>query len=485
MEVDGFMRLKLIFHVIGGLLIFLGVSMLFPLMVGLYYGESDGLDFFFLASLTISSGLLIYHFLRTPLDIRYREGFAIVTISWILISAIGAIPFRTTGVLTNFADAFFESISGFTTTGATVIISLENVSHTILFWRSLSHWIGGMGIIVMSLAILPELAGKMQLFKAEVPGPMHERLRPRIRETAKILCYVYLSLTLLQIILLYLNGLHLFDAIIHSLGTVSTGGFSSRTLSIRAYNSGVIHWIVTLFMFLAGVNLALYYQAFRGRLRVIWRDTEFKVYTGIILVVTLIITVNLRLHVYTDLYQSLKYAAFQVVSIITTTGYSVVDYDIWPPLARWLLLILMFIGGCAGSTAGGIKVIRVYALVKKCWCELIKLRHPRAVTRLTVGRKVIPDEISSGILGFFFLYIFVFAISVICLTSYGIDLVSSISAVAATLGNIGPGLELVGPLNSFISLPNAAKYLLSGCMLLGRLEIYTVLVFLFSGLYRK
>lgn len=482
---DKFMRLKVISHIIGGLLIFLGVSMLLPMIVGLYYGEKDALDFFFLALVTIPTGLLIYRIFKTSLDIRYREGFAIVTISWILLSAVGSIPFMTTGVFDNFADAFFESISGFTTTGATVIMSLENISHTILFWRSLSHWIGGMGIIVMSLAILPELAGKMQLFKAEVPGPMHERLRPRIRETAKILIWVYLSLTLIQVILLYLNDLSLFDAIIHSLGTVSTGGFSSRTLSIRAYNSGIIHWIVTLFMFLAGVNLALYYQAFRGRLSVIWRDTEFKVYTGIIVFVTLLITINLRLNVYQDLYQSLKYAAFQVVSIITTTGYSVVDYDIWPPLSRWLLLILMFIGGCAGSTAGGIKIIRVYALVKKCGSELFKLRHPRAVTRLTIGQKVISDEVSTGILEFFFLYIFVFAISVLCLTSYGIDLISSISAVAATLGNIGPGLELVGPLNSFISLPNAAKYLLSGCMLLGRLEIYTVLVFLFSGLYRK
>lgn len=479
------MRISVILHIIGSLLILLGLSLFLPAFVGVYYGESDAGVFFTLGMIILPTGFVIYRLFRSPLNISYFEGFAIVTISWVLISLIGAIPFIMTGVLRNFADAFFESISGFTTTGATVIMSLESLSKTLIFWRSLSHWIGGMGIIVMTMAILPELAGKMQLFKAEVPGPIHERLRPRLRETARTLWWVYLTLTILQIILLYLNGLNLFEAIIHSFGTVSTGGFSSRTLSVRAYNSDSVYWVVTIFMFLAGVNLALYYQAFRGKVRVIFQDAEFKIYTGIVVLFTLLITINLRLNIYHDLYQSLKFAAFQVVSIITTTGYSVVNYDIWPPLARWLLLILMFIGGCAGSTAGGIKIIRVYALIKKCRLELFKLRHPRAVTHLTIGNQFISDEVSTGILEFFFLYIFVFVISVICLTSYGINLVSSISAVAATLGNIGPGLELVGPLKSFMPLPDMAKYLLSGCMLMGRLEIYTVLVFLFTGFSKK
>ncbi|MCK4261404.1 MAG: TrkH family potassium uptake protein [Halanaerobiales bacterium] len=478
------MRIKVILHIVGALLILLGVSLFLPFLVGIYYGEGDALIFLYLSFLVLIIGLIFYYLFRSSLDIRYQEGFAIVTISWTIISLIGAIPFIKTGTLTNYANAFFESVSGFTTTGATVIMSLENVSHTILFWRSLSHWIGGMGIIVMSLAILPELAGKMQLFKAEVPGPMHDRLKPRIRETARTLWWIYLSLTVIQLILLYLNGLSLFDAIIHSFGTVSTGGFSSRTLSVRAYNSSAVDWIVTLFMFLAGVNLALYYRAFKGRISVFWRDQEFKVYTGIVLMFTLLITVNLRMNLYSNLYKSLKYAAFQVVSIITTTGYSLVDYDAWPPLSRWLLLILMFIGGCAGSTAGGIKIIRIYALIKKCRLELFRLRHPRAVTQLRIGKNRISDEISAGILEFFFLYILIFTISVVYLTSYGIDMVSSISAVAATLGNIGPGLELVGPLNSFMPLPDGAKYLLSGCMLMGRLEIYTVLAFFFGGFTR-
>ncbi|AZR72769.1 potassium transporter [Anoxybacter fermentans] len=479
------MRIKVILHIIGGLLILLGFSLMFPVIVGLYYGETDAIDFLLLALFILPSGFVIYYLFRSPLDIRYPEGFLIVTISWLVVSVVGAIPFITTHTLTNFADAFFESVSGFTTTGATVIMSLEHVSQTILFWRSLSHWMGGMGIIVMSMAILPELAGKMQLFKAEVPGPMHERLKPRIRETARTLFWIYFSLTVIQLILLYLNGMSLFDAIIHSFGTVSTGGFSSRTLSVRAYNSDAVDWIVTIFMFLAGVNLALYYQTFRGKVKVIFKNQEFRVYTGIVLTFTLFITINLRLNVYQNLYQSFKYAAFQVVSIITTTGYSIVDYDIWPPLSHWLLLLLMFIGGCAGSTAGGIKIIRIYTLIKKCRLELFKLRHPRAVNRLTIGKDPISEEVSTGILEFFFLYILVFAITVICLTSYGVDLISAISAVAATLGNIGPGLELVGPLNSFMPLPNTVKFILSGCMLMGRLEIYTVLVVIFSGFSKK
>lgn len=479
------MRLKVILHIIGALLIFLALSLFITMGVGLYYGERDALDFLQLGIVVLPVGWLLYAIFRTPMDLRYFEGFAIVTLSWVLIPAIGAIPFITTGTLTNFADAFFESVSGFTTTGATVILSLENVSQTILFWRSLSHWIGGMGIIVMTLAILPELAGKMQLFKAEVPGPMHERLQPRIRETARTLWWIYVSLTVIQLVLLYLNGLSFFDAIIHSFGTVSTGGFSSRTLSVRAYNSEIVDWITTTFMFIAGVNLALYYEVFRGHVSKLWRDPEFRVYTAIIVVFIMVISINISLQVYGDFFKSLRLAAFQVVSVITTTGYSIVDYDIWPDFSRWLLLLLMFIGGCSGSTAGGIKVIRIYALVKKCRLELFKLRHPRAVTQLTIGNKRISDEVSTGILEFFFLYMFVFALSVICLTSYGIDLVSSISAVAATLGNIGAGLELVGPMNSYLPLPDAGKYLLSGCMLMGRLEIYTVLVFLFSGLSRK
>ncbi len=479
------MRLKVVFNMLGVILLFIGASMILPIIVSIYYREIDGVAFIVAMGFTISIGRILQCFTFSQEKIRHREGFAIVTLGWLVISIFGAIPFLLDGVFDNFVDAFFESVSGFTTTGATVIMSLESLSNTILFWRSLIHWLGGIGIIVMSIAVLPELAGSMQLFKAEVPGPVHERLKPRIRQTAKTLWVVYLLLTLLQILILYLNEMPLFDAIIHSFGTVSTGGFSSRTLSVRAYDSVIIELIMAFFMFLAGINLTIHYQVLTGDTKILFKDKELRFYIFIVGMAIFLITINLRLQVYKDFIDALKYAAFQVTSIISTSGFATVDYDIWPPFSRGILLILMFIGGCAGSTAGGIKVIRIYALMKKGFQELYKLVHPRAVTSLKIGNRAISEEVSTSILGFFFLYIIVFVLSTITLTSFGIDLVSAISAVAATLGNIGPGLGLIGPLNTYVSLPTICKLLLSFCMILGRLEIYTVLVFLLSGFWRK
>ncbi|SJZ88686.1 TrkH family potassium uptake protein [Selenihalanaerobacter shriftii] len=479
------MRLKIVFNILGKLLIFVGLAMVLPLLVALFYREIDVLSFVVSMGLTISIGKIMQKFSFSQQEIRHREGFAIVTLGWILISIFGAIPFMLSGIFDNFVDAFFESVSGFTTTGATVIMSLESLSHSILFWRSLSHWLGGMGIIVMSIAILPELAGSMQLFKAEVPGPVHDRLRPRIKETAKTLWVIYLLLTVIQILLLWLNEMPIFDAVIHAFGTVSTGGFSSRTLSVRAYDSLIIEGIMVAFMFLAGTNFTLHYQVLRGNIKALFNNKEFRFYLFLVSTAIILITINLRLQVYKSLIESIRYAAFQTLSIISTAGFATVDYDIWPPFSRGILLVLMFIGGSAGSTAGGIKVIRIYALMKKGFQELYKLIHPRAVTSLKIGNRAVSEEVSTSILGFFFLYIIVFVVAAITLTSFGIDIVSSVSAVAATLGNIGPGLGLIGPLKTYISLPVTGKLLLSFCMLLGRLEIYTVLVFMLSGFWRK
>ncbi|MBM7623399.1 TrkH family potassium uptake protein [Sporohalobacter salinus] len=479
------MRLKIIFNILGKLLIFAGLAMLLPLAVALFYREVDALSFLVSMGLTISVGKIMQKFSCSQQEIRHREGFAIVTLGWILISLFGAIPFMLSGVFDNFVNAFFESVSGFTTTGATVILSLESLSHSILFWRSLSHWLGGMGIIVMSIAILPELAGSMQLFKAEVPGPVNDRLRPRIKETAKTLWVIYILLTIAQIFFLFLNDMSLFDAILHSFGTMSTGGFSSRTLSVRAYDSLIIEAIMVFFMFLAGTNFTLHYQVLQGNIKALFNNKEFRFYLFLVSTAILLITVNLRLQVYKGWLQSIRYAAFQTLSIMSTAGFATVDYDIWPPFARGILLVLMFIGGCAGSTAGGIKIIRIYALMKKGFQELYKLIHPRAVTSLKIGNRAVSEEVSTSILGFFFLYIIVFVVAAITLTSFGIDLISSISAVAATLGNIGPGLGLIGPLNTYVPLPTVGKLLLSFCMLLGRLEIYTVLVFMLAGFWRR
>ena len=474
------MNIRGILNIMGSLLMIIALAMVIPVLVGIYYHEKDAIAFIFTSGLTFLSGVLFKCInYDKKIGFQYKDGFVVVTMGWLIVSIFGGIPFILTGVLTNPIDAFFESVSGFTTTGATVIMYLENLSHTILFWRSLTHWLGGMGIIVMAIAILPELAGNMHLFKREVPGPFSDRIKPRIKDTAKTLWFIYLILTFVEIILLYLNGISLFDAVIHSFGTISTGGFSSNSLSIKLYNSLTIEIIITIFMFLAAVNFKLLYIGFSGGIKKMFRDEELRFYVLILVVTSLLIFLNLEMQMYDNTLKSLKNSVFQVVSLSSTTGFATVDYDTWPSFSRWFLLVLMFVGGCAGSTSGGIKVIRIRILFKKVTGELQRLLHPNIVKKIKVNNKVLPDVVSTNILSFFYLYITVFVIGTIILTYLGVDIISSVSAVASTLGNVGPGLKLVGPLNSYMNLPLQARFILIICMLMGRLEIYTILVFLF------
>ncbi|MFW6287156.1 MAG: TrkH family potassium uptake protein [bacterium] len=472
------MNFRSIFNILGNLLHIIALSMFLPIIVGLYYREDDAFVFIITMGVTALSGFLLKNFRFSRHGLQYKDGFVVVTLGWLLVSLYGAFPFLLAGIFSNPIDAFFESVSGFTTTGATVIMSLESLSHTMLFWRSLTHWLGGMGIIVITIAILPQLAGNMYLFKAEVPGPLHNRLKPRLQDTAKTFLSIYIILTLLQIIILYFIGMPVFEGLIHSFGTISTGGFSSRALSVGAYRNAVIDVIVIIFMFIGATNFELIFNFLKGKWRIIFKNEEFKFYIFLLLIAITLITFNLYNNNY-DFIKSLRYASFQVVSISSTTGYATVDYDSWPPFSRWILLILMFIGGSAGSTAGGIKVIRVKVLLKKGIQELYRLLHPRSINKVKIDNMLVSESVSTSILGFFFLYIIVFVTAVVFLTYFGIDIVSSISAVASTLGNIGPGLELVGPLNSYMPLPDTVKMILIGCMLLGRLEIYTILVFIF------
>jgi len=471
------MNFKSIFNILGNLLQLIALSMLLPILIGLYYREEDAFVFIITMGITALCGFILRKFKFSKNGLQYKDGFVVVILGWLLVSLFGAFPFILAGIFSNPIDAFFESVSGFTTTGATVIMSLESLSHTILFWRSLTHWLGGMGIIVITMAILPQLAGNMYLFKAEVPGPLHNRLKPRIQDTAKTLLSIYLILTFSQVILLYINGMPLFECIIHSFGTISTGGFSSRALSVGAYKSFIIEIILIIFMFLGGTNFELIYSFFRGQWFSIFKNEEFRFYIFLLIIAVALITFNLTNNY--NLIDSFRYASFQVVSISSTTGYATVDYDSWPPFSRWILLVLMFVGGSAGSTAGGIKMVRVKILLKKGLQELYRLLHPRGINKVKIDNIVISESVSTSILGFFFLYITVFVTAVIGLTYFGIDIISSISAVASTLGNIGPGLELVGPLNSYLPLPDTVKMILIGCMLMGRLEIYTILVFIF------
>jgi len=479
-------KYKIVLNTLGSLLFFLGLSMLFPLLYAIYYQETVINAFILSMSITSLSGFLLWKYFSSKEPIGHKEGFAIAALGWILAAGFGALPFLFAGTFPSFIDAYFESMSGFTTTGATVLTPIEGNPYSILFWRDFIQWLGGMGIIVLVVAILPALgAGGMQLFKSEVPGPEPDRLKPRIKETAKLLWAVYIIFSVLQVACLYFTGMTLFDALTHMFGTMPTGGFTPRDLSVGAYDNPTFENIIIVFMFIAGANFTLHYKVLHGNPKSLIKDKEFLFYCGVILFSILAIATELRFYIYNSIFTALRYASFQVVSIATTTGFVTADYDIWPAFSKSVLLILMFIGGCAGSTGGAIKNIRVLLLLKQAYREFRKLIHPQAVTPIRLGDKVVSEDVMRNITGFFFLYIFVFVISSFIMTILGLDIVSAMASVAATLGNVGPGLGLVGPVQSYAVIPPLGKIVLTLCMLLGRLEIYTVLILIVPEFWRK
>jgi trk system potassium uptake protein TrkH len=417
--------------------------------------------------------------------INHREGMVIVTLGWAACAFFGALPFALGG-FDSFTDAFFESVSGFTTTGASILTNIEALPKGLLFWRSLTHWLGGMGIIVLTIAILPFLGvGGMQLYKAEVPGPVADKLQPRIKDTAMSLWKVYVFFTVAQVLLLLLGGMDLFESVCHAFGTMATGGFSTRNTSIAAYDSAYIDGVITFFMLVAGANFALHFQLFRGRPLVLWRDPEFRFFAILVFLLTAVVTISIQGSSYSSWPEALRFGAFQVASIITTTGYATADYELWLPLPQGVLLLCMFIGGCAGSTSGGIKCMRVMLLFKHAYRELFRLVHPRAVVSLKFGPKLVKEEVLTSIWGFFVLFIVLFVLSGLALTAMGVDVLTSFAAVVACIGNVGPGLGQVGPVDNYAAIPALGKWVLSFCMLLGRLEIYTVLVLLMPEFWRK
>ena len=473
------MNLKGIFYFLGNLLLIIGCSMIFPIIVSLIYSERDFFVFVFSMIITLITALILKKFKNDKKRYTYKDGFIAVFLSWVIASIFGAIPFWLSGVFDTPLDAFFESVSGFTTTGATIISSLEYMSYSLLFWRSFIHWLGGMGIIAMVIIIIPELSGNIYLYKRESTGPFNSRIKPRIKETSLFLWYIYLFLTIVEVLLLNHFGMPFFDSLIHSFGTISTGGFSLSPLSIKIYNNINLEIIVIIFMYLSGINFSLYYQGFKKGLKNFFVNDELKLYTYIILIFTFAITIDINSNIYSNIFLSFRNALFQVISIITTTGYATINFDIWPSFSRWLLLILMFIGGCAGSTAGGIKIVRIIILFKAVKQELKKLLYPGIVEKIKINNHIISDNLIKNVMIFFFMYISIMAVVIILLTATGLDLISALSATASTLGNVGPGLKLIGPLNSFAVLTPFARSLLIICMLLGRLEIYTVFVFIF------
>lgn len=470
------------------MLLVLAVAMAFCWGVSAYFGdpETAQMGFALSSGIILVSGLLLLLLTRGPVDLTRRDGFGIVVFGWLTAALFGSLPYLLTHSIADPVTALFETMSGFTTTGASALNHLEALPRGILFWRSMTQWFGGMGVLVLCVAILPFLGvGGMQIYRAEMPGPSKDRLTPRITSTAKLLWGVYLSLTMIETILLKYGGLSWFDALCHSFATISTGGFSTRTASIAAYDSAYTRMIITVFMFLAGINFALHYRAVRGNVTGYFKDPELRCFLMVWLGAGLFMTYTIWKDVYPTLGEAMQAGFFQVTSIITTTGFCTEDFDLWPAASRSLLVVLMTVGGCAGSTSGGIKMVRIFVVFKKIIREIRLFMIPNAVVQIKLGRKAIEHEVESMILSFFIIFALLFGIMSFVMSFFTPDLVTATTSVIATLGNIGPGLGGVGATQNYAFIPGAGKLVLILCMLLGRLEFYTVLVFLLPSFWKK
>jgi trk system potassium uptake protein TrkH len=480
------MNVALTLRILGALLLFLAASLSVPLLCAMICGDGTAWAFLLSAVICAVVGAGLFKTFRSERDLSIREGFAVVTFGWLFFALFGALPYLLAGGIPSVVDAFFEAMSGFTTTGSTILTDIEALAPSLLLWRSFTQWLGGMGIIVLSLAILPMLGvGGMQLFKAEVPGPTADRLTPRIQDTAKLLWGVYLLLSVIELGLLMAGNLSFFDALNHTFTTMATGGFSTKNASIAAFDSAYVDGVITVFMFLAGVNFSLHYLALRGRLGDFWRNEEFRFYLWLTIGATLLLTAFNRFGPYDSLGTSLRYSAFQVVSIMTTTGYGTADFELWAVFCQYLLVACMFIGGCAGSTGGGMKVARILLLFKHAHVQLYRTIHPRAVRLVKLGERPVDKEVMQSILGFFALYLGIFVVASLAMAALGMDLISAGTSVITALGNVGPGLGSVGPVDNFAHVPAVGKLVLALCMLLGRLELFTVLVLVIPSFWRK
>jgi len=474
------MKHRIVFKVLGFLMLIIALGMIPPFLIALVTDQSDVVPFITSIIATTLFGLvLIYSNSSSTETIKTREGLAIVTLGWFFASVFGALPFYLSGSVPTFVDAFFETVSGFTTTGATIITDIEVLPKGILFWRSFTHWIGGMGILVVAVAILRVLgSGGFHIFKAESPGPVAERIVPRIKDTAKILYTAYIIITIAEFVLLMLGGMSAYESAIHTFGTLGTGGFSTRNASVGGFNSPYIFMVISIFMIMSGVNFSLYYDIYRGKWKDVYQNSELRLYLGIIAVTVLAITINTNMTLYNNIFEAFQHALFQVSSLMTTTGYTSFDYEQWSTFSKAILFMLMFVGGSAGSTGGSIKVVRILALIKLVQREFTKILHPRSVVTVKINKQSVADDTLMNIASFFMLYMMIFIIGTILISLEGIGLLGAGSAVAATLGNIGPGFGFVGPTSTYAGFSAPAKLLLSFFMLLGRLELFTVLAIL-------
>jgi trk system potassium uptake protein TrkH len=477
---------KAILYNLGILIIFLVLSLLTPLLVSLIYEEGDLYSFIITIGIALVMGISLIVAFRIEHELRIKEGFTLVTLTWLVYTGLGALPFYISGYFPSYTDAFFETMSGFTTTGATILRDIEQLPHGLLFWRSFTHWLGGMGIIVLTLAIFPISGmGGMKLFQNEAPGPELDKLKPRIKETAKILWGVYALITAIEVILLYLAGMNLFESLCHAFGTMGTGGFSTRNASIGFYKSAWIDYIIVVFMIIAGMNFTLHYQVLKGKWGSYWRSSEARFFLGIILAGSVVIGLDLYLSHNYNLSEAVQKSLFQSVSIITTTGYGTDDYELWGTSSQIILLIFMFLGGCAGSTGGAIKIVRIVVLIKFGLSEIKRMIHPQAVLPVRIDHHTVPQDIINNIFSFFLLYLALYVIGVLLMSLMGLDILTSIGSVASCLGNVGPGLGSVGMVDNYAHIPQTGKWILSFLMLIGRLEIYPVIIFLVPIFWKK
>ena len=489
------MNIKTILNILAAMLVVTGLSMLFPALIAFIYGESDLYGHLISSLICVLLGLPIWVFTRKSKRLNSKDGFAIVTFAWITVALAGSLPFYLTGIIPNFTDAWFEAMSGVTTTGATIIGNsntlphlingIESMPHGVLFWRSFLQWIGGMGIIVFTIAILPLLGvGGVQLFKAEVPGPVADKIKPRVKETAKILWMVYVGFTFLQFLLLGFAGMSWFDSICHAFTTMPTGGFSTQNASIAAYSNPIIHYIIIFFMFIAGVNFTLHFRAITGNYKSYFKDYEFKVYFSILFFATMLIFLNISFSNSDWSHNSFLISLFQSLALMTGTGYSNADYELWPFFSQLLLFFMMFFGAMGGSTSGGMKIARVILLIKYAATETRRMLHSRAIIPIRIGDRTIGDDVIRNTLGFFLIYLSFFVLTALVLTALNYDFTSSLGVAASAIGNIGPAFGSFGPTDNYALLHPIGKWMMTFCMLLGRLEIFTIMV-LFSRTFWK
>lgn len=478
---------RFIANLMGRLLLIESAFLLLCVLIALIYGEHDASAFFYTSLITMSVGFLLSKLIKIKDRVlAKKDGYFMVTMVWIIFSLFGSLPYMIGNTIPSFADAFFETMSGFTTTGSSILNHVEALPHATLFWRSLTQWLGGLGIIMLFIAILPSLGIEgRDLYVAEVPGPTHNKTSFTFTSSARQMWILYTILTLLQTLLLLFGGMNLFDGICHAFTTMATGGFSTKQNSIAYWDSAYIQYVIIIFTFMAGTNFGLLHTAIRGNWRKLIQDNEFQLYFTIVLLASVVIGVGLYVIGWADFEKSMRDATFQVVTLITTTGFATADYLLWPPLLGLILFLLLFVGASAGSTAGGMKVVRVYLLFKNSFVELKRIIHPNGIINVKYNNKSVHPNIMTGIMAFAILFMIVFTIGSLIMTIFTEDIITACSAVVSSMSNVGPGFGSVGPMFSYAHLNDFAKLFLAFLMLVGRLEIFTVMVLFTKAFWRK